>query len=241
MGISRDPGGGFGGLDGPCAALHGLVDVDLIPGKVDVFPEEGGGLPRAKAGVEDGENPQPRGMGLGQGQDVPPLLVGDGPVGPLHALRQLEPLCRVIEEDAGPPGLAEELLHHHAQLGHVGVGPPRLGVQDGLQVEVPHLGEFQVPHGGADVTPVFLVIKAETFGGEARWRLVGVPPLGEPLVHGEVAPGQGQVPLLQGGDEVGQLVAGLLLRLAPHLIAVVVPGDGLSNVTVLFHKKSLLM
>ena len=34
-------------LDGPCAALHGLIDVDLIPGKVDVFPEEGGGLPRA--------------------------------------------------------------------------------------------------------------------------------------------------------------------------------------------------
>ena len=68
------PRRGFGGLDGPCAALHGLVDVDLIPGKVDVFPEEGGGLPRAKAGVEDGENPQPRGMGLGQGQDVPPLL-----------------------------------------------------------------------------------------------------------------------------------------------------------------------
>ena len=160
-------------------------------------------------------------------------------MGAFHALRQLEPLRRVIEEQPGPPGLAEELLNHHAQLGHVGVGPPRLGVQDGLEVQVPDLPQLQLAHGGADVTPVFLVIEAQALGGEAGGGLVGVPPLGEPLVHGEAL--GGLLPPLEGGDELGQFVAGLLLGFAPDLVAAVVPGDGFADVAVLFHKKCLLL
>lgn len=160
---------------------------------------------------------------------------GDGPVAALGAFGQLKPLGRVEDDEAGAAGLAEQLLQDHAELGDVGVGAPGLGVQDGLQVQVPHVLELLLADGGADVAVVLLVIQAQALGRDAGGDFVGLHPLLEPLLHGGL-PAGGKLPPLQRDDEVGQLLAGLLLRLAPDLVAAAVPGDRLANIRVLFHQ-----
>ena len=160
---------------------------------------------------------------------------GDGSVAAFGAFGQLKPLGGVEDDEAGAAGLAEQFLQDHAELGDVGVGPPGLGVQDGLQVQVPHVLELLLADGGADVAVVLLVIQAQALGCDAGGNFVGLHPLLEPLLHGGL-PAGGKLPPLQGDDEVGQLLAGLLLRLAPDLVAAAVPGDRLANIRVLFHQ-----
>lgn len=233
--MSRTPAGGLGGLDGLGAAFNGLVDVDLVAVEVDVLPGKRRRLAGPEAGVEDRQDPQARPVLLGEGQDVAALGGGDGPVAALGAFGQLKPLGGVEDDEAGAAGLAEQLLQDHAELGDVGVGPPGLGVQDGLQVQVPHVLELLLADGGADVAVVLLVIQAQTLGRDAGGDFVGLHPLLEPLLHGGLSAG-GELPPLQRDDEVGQLLAGLLLRLAPDLVAAAVPGDRLANIRVLFHQ-----
>ena len=95
--------------------------------------------------------------------------------------------------------------------------------------------DYRAADGGADVAVVLLVIQAQTLGRDAGGNFVGLHPLLEPLLHGGL-PAGGKLPPLQGDDEVGQLLAGLLLRLAPDLVAAAVPGDRLANIRVLFHQ-----
>ena len=57
---------------------------------------------------------------------------------------------------------------------------------------------------------------------QAGENLVSVPPLDEPLVHGGGA-GGGMGGVFEAGDELGQLVAGLLLGFASDAAKVVKP------------------
>ena len=218
---------GLGLLYPEAAALHGPVDVELVALEVHVLPLKGGGLPRAQAGVEDGQHPQPRRVGLRHCQDVGTLLRGDGPVAPLDAGRELKALRRVVDDEPGPPGLAEHLLEDHPQLGHMGEGLPRLAVEDVLEVEIPDLCQGQPPHRRGDVAPVLFLIGHEALPGQARRLLVELHPPAEPLVHR----GDGlHLPLFQVLQELGQTKPRLLLAAAPHLIASPRPGEGLADV-----------
>lgn len=101
-----DPGGGFRDLDGPRATFYGLVYVDFIALKVNVFPEKRSGLPGAQASVEDCQHPQPRRVGLGYRQDVFSLLFGNGPMAPLYAFWKKEAFGGIVDDEPGPAGPA---------------------------------------------------------------------------------------------------------------------------------------
>ena len=66
---------------------------------------------------------------------------------------------------------------------------------------------------------------------QAGENLVGVPPLDEPLVHGGGA-GGGIGGVFEAGDESGQFIADLLLGLAQHLVAAVLPSDCFTDVGI---------
>ena len=70
-----------------------------------------------------------------------------------------------------------------------------------------------------EITPAELV----SYPAEQQPPSENLHPLLEPLLHGGL-PAGGKLPPLQGDDKVGQLLAGLLLRLAPDLVAAAVMG-----------------
>lgn len=179
-------------------------------------------------------------MFLCQRQNVLPLLLRDGPMAPADTVRQQQPLCRVVDDEPGTAGLPKKLLHDHPQLGHMGVGAAGLAVEDRLQMQIPHLPQPHLPHGGGNVAPVFLIIQAQALGGESRRVLVGGLPLEIPAVYTGVS-AESQFAPFQRRHQLSQLLTGFLLRLAPHLIAVALPSDRLPNVHIISHNKPPLI
>ena len=101
----------------------------------------------------------------------------------LCTLRELQVLGWIIGNQTGEPGAAEQLPEDAAHLLHMGAGHAGLGIENPLQVYVPHILELHVADGWLDVFFPLLVVHAKALRREALLVLVGGFPLLVPGIH----------------------------------------------------------